>query len=218
MHTRFNGSHVDTICKLKALADKHGMRFRFGVEEFTKVERDLSLIDNVCKDFNVVGDSLSDHYEDIIDGEIMYTEYEYWLELYDPKPNEKYGEYHSLRYIRKDVAFRLKDEWEDELHNYMSDNDDNDDNDDENDENDENEDKPESEEDKSIKSLIKFIEDNHGDGWNGVTFNTAPTEISGFGNKELITDGRCYREGMALHFFAELVCNYLNEPMIYNTY
>ena len=36
----------------------------------------------------------------------------------------------------------------------------------------------------------------------------------GFGNDECVEDFRCYRNGMALKFFGDLVCDYLGEPRI----
>lgn len=45
-----------------------------------------------------------------------------------------------------------------------------------------------------------------------------PTIIYGFGNKEKVEDYRVYRSGMALHFFSNLVCDYLNEPRIKRVY
>lgn len=45
-----------------------------------------------------------------------------------------------------------------------------------------------------------------------------PTVIYGFGNKEKVQDFRCYRNGMALKFFVDLVCEYLNEPYIKRNY
>lgn len=45
-----------------------------------------------------------------------------------------------------------------------------------------------------------------------------PTIIFGFGNTEKIEDYRVYREGMALKFFGDLVCDYLKEPRICRCY
>lgn len=38
MTTSFYDSHLDTIVKLKALADKHGMKIRFGTTSSLKVD------------------------------------------------------------------------------------------------------------------------------------------------------------------------------------
>lgn len=45
-----------------------------------------------------------------------------------------------------------------------------------------------------------------------------PTIIHGFGNEKRIEDFRCYRSGMVLKFFADLVCDYLGEPRIHRVY
>lgn len=68
------------------------------------------------------------------------------------------------------------------------------------------------------EKLEKELEDLLDGTHNGIYLYSYPTHIRGFGNKEVITDGRVYREGMALHYFTELVCQYLNEPMFNNTY
>ena len=44
------------------------------------------------------------------------------------------------------------------------------------------------------------------------------TRIYGFGHKNNIEDHRVYRPGMALKFFSDLVCDYLGEPRIIETY
>lgn len=45
-----------------------------------------------------------------------------------------------------------------------------------------------------------------------------PTIIRGFGNEKKVEDYRVYRSGMALKFFGDLVCDYLNEPRIKRVY
>lgn len=72
------------------------------------------------------------------------------------------------------------------------------------------------------KDLIDWLEE-HNAYWNDdgdkyiIYLDDAPTIITGFGYEEH-KDYRVYREGMALHYFTELVCNYLKEPMIKRTY
>ena len=55
---------------------------------------------------------------------------------------------------------------------------------------------------------------------NGWAFNetTEPTTICGFGNEENICDYRISWAYMALQCFADLVCDYLNEPRIKRVY
>ena len=45
-----------------------------------------------------------------------------------------------------------------------------------------------------------------------------PTIIHGFGNEKRIEDFRCYRSGMAVKFFGDLVCDYLGEPRVNRVY
>lgn len=212
MTTTFHDSHLDTLMKLKALAEKHGMKIRFGTSNDLTIETDLSLLeDHVATE---ILEDLNEYYHDIVDGEIIMTEERLWFELYDPQPKEKYGKYHTMTYFKKDVSLRLRDDWESALDQAKEDYGFNQDSD---------EDDEDSESDvdtdaiENIDKLIKFIQDNTGD-WQGLSFGSHPTIINGFRNKEEVRDGRVYRDGMALHFFTELVCQYLNEPMIHNTY
>lgn len=73
------------------------------------------------------------------------------------------------------------------------------------------------------KDLVDWLEEHNAD-WNDdedkyiIYLDDAPTIINGFGYEDEYKDYRVYREGMALHYFTELVCNYLKEPMIKRTY
>ena len=73
------------------------------------------------------------------------------------------------------------------------------------------------------QDLVEWLEEHNVD-WNNsndryiICLSAAPTIITGFGYEEEHKDYRVYRGGMALHCFAELVCNYLKEPMIKRTY
>ena len=70
--------------------------------------------------------------------------------------------------------------------------------------------------------LENFIDEHRSEycdcGENLFRFENAPTIIYGFGYDGRHIDGRCYREGMALKFFGDLVCDYLNEPRIERVY
>lgn len=212
MTTTFHDAHLETLLKLIALAEKHGMKIRFGTTNEFKVEADLTLLDDYVA--TEILEDLGEYYHDIVDGEIMMTEETLWFELYDPQPKENCGKYHTMTYMKKNVAFRLRNDWEDALEkakeHYGF-----------NQESDEDIEESESDVDtnaiQNIDNLIKYIQDNSGD-WQGVSFDNNPTIIYGFGNKEKVEDHRVYRDGMALNFFTELVCEFLNEPMIHNTY
>ena len=73
------------------------------------------------------------------------------------------------------------------------------------------------------EDLVNWLEEHNAD-WNCdsdkyiICLDDAPTIITGFGYKVEHKDYRVYREGMALHYFAKLVCEYLKEPLIKRTY
>lgn len=76
-------------------------------------------------------------------------------------------------------------------------------------------------EDKPSESLIEWLEE-HDEFYRADEYivheSYNPTIIHGFGNKERVEDYRVYRSGMALKFFGDLVCDYLNEPRINRVY
>lgn len=51
-----------------------------------------------------------------------------------------------------------------------------------------------------------------------LNFKSDTTYIYGFGNKEPVKNHLVYRNGMALKYFGDYVCDYLNEPRIERTY
>lgn len=69
------------------------------------------------------------------------------------------------------------------------------------------------------KALSKFIEENGYD-WPSSYFEYRddPTQIINFDKEGRREDYRVYRSGMALKFFADLVCDYLEEPKIEEVY
>lgn len=76
-------------------------------------------------------------------------------------------------------------------------------------------------EDTPSDELIEWLE-SHDNLWGTDVYTIneshSPTIICGFGNKERIEDFRCYRSGMAVKFFGDLVCDYLKEPRIHRVY
>jgi len=46
MTTTFHDAHLETLVKLIALAEKHGMKIRFGTTNEFKVEADLTLFED----------------------------------------------------------------------------------------------------------------------------------------------------------------------------
>lgn len=197
MNTLFNDAHLDTIAKLKALVEKHGMKIRFGTD--TSVSTDLSSVDfdeYMSSDASKLFDDNSDEIVERFDANVFEK---LWFELFDPKPKEKMGRYHTMAYIESDISFVLCDDWESNIKYDSSEHESQDD------------------DNKSIYSeMIEWINNNsYG---STMSVSDSRTVINGFGNDKEVIDHRVYREGMALHFFTELVCKYLNEPMIENTY
>lgn len=68
--------------------------------------------------------------------------------------------------------------------------------------------------------IAKLEEHDHLLDYGAYTINVHynPTIINGFGNEKRVEDFRVYRSGMALKFFGDLVCDYLNEPRIKRVY
>lgn len=66
--------------------------------------------------------------------------------------------------------------------------------------------------------FIEFYENDEYEDMGFYSFSNAPTIIHGFGNKENVVDGRCYRPGMALKYFSDLVCDFLGENRICRVY
>lgn len=215
MTTTFHDSHLDTLIKLKALAEKHGMKIRFGTTNQTSNGTDASSLEdfNVCEDFINL---LIEYSFQLIVDRIDASKETLWFELYDPRPNEKNGYYSVMSYEQNQVYFTLKDDWQNELDQII----------DEVKEAQENlrgwtEDPSEDFGlDPQIEKLEKFREwlaEQSSEYGGFISFNNATTKIRGFG-KANERNGKCYRDGMALHYFTELVCEYLKEPMIHNTY
>lgn len=114
-----------------------------------------------------------------------------WFELYDMR----FENYNTMAYIESGTYFAVDRLDEDEF--YFD------------------------EEDKPSEELIEWLEERDEMwGMDEYTINESnnPTIIHGFGNKERIEDYRCYRSGMALAYFSDLVCDYLKEPRIHRVY
>ena len=120
----------------------------------------------------------------------MSSSEQVWFELYD----ESTGLYNTMSYTENDTYFRVSKD---------------------------NDDFVVDEEDEPSDELIEWLELN--DKLWDMDFYTIneqhnPTVICGFGNDECVEDFRCYRNGMALKFCSDLVCDYLGEPRIDRVY
>jgi len=211
MTTTFHDAHLDTLMKLKALAEKHGMKIRFGTKNNHSNDIDTDILNNfdVKQEFiDLLGNDDYIDIQEIINGDMNYSYECIWFELYEPPKNkEDKGKYHVMSYEQNHVNFWLHNDWQDDLDGaitetkpYMGEND-----------------TRSMERIKTIEALKEWLQEQNAE-YNMISLNNAPTRIRGFGNEQPIVDGRVYRDGMALHYFTELVCEYLKEPMIYNTY
>lgn len=183
MDIYFGSVHLQTLCDLEKLANKHNCFIHFGVNQHNSedvdIETDFSLSPEIMQELNEKGN---------FDAEKMkYEATELWFQLFDNNNNS----YHRLMYIdgyeravyTVDDLEKLSDEAEDVLESASGDdygyN-------------------PYC--DPDIRMLYRSFEE---------------TKITGFPNQK---HPSIYREGMALKFFGDLVCDYLGEERIVRTY
>ena len=184
MNIYFNSTHLQTLCDLKALAEKHGCSISFGVndfDDFTGHEKFTDYSENIIEELRDRGYFWTDTKKGSATG--------FWFKLFDPN-NEK-CHYHNLTYFSgwQAIEYELNDDVDDD--NPLS------------------------------KEAEEFLEDNTYD--YSDCFGTkrllqvsfAETEIRGFEGQE---HPSVYREGMALKFFGDLVCDYLGEERIGRVY
>ena len=183
MHVMFTETHLETLCELKALAEKHNCSIRFGVHNssgFIDYEKFIGYSKNIIEELQKHGV--------FCDGTQQGTLTDLWFELFDPNNAKRY--YHGLRYSKglQVVEYKFDDDIDDD--NPLS------------------------------KEAEKFLEDNHykefADCEQKILYvSFSETKISGFEKQE---HPNVYREGMALKFFGDLVCDYLGEERIVRTY
>lgn len=109
MNIEFYNNHIETLCDLKALADKHGCRLSFGVDH--DEENGATSFDS----FDCIFDN--EHNRDIIDDldrcgyiddESRIKTTRFWFELYDPNNEERH--YHLMSYVET-TAYVKYYEW-----------------------------------------------------------------------------------------------------------
>lgn len=190
MNTTFSSTHLETLVDLQKLAKRHNCKISFGCRSDTSNEE----IDNDILRENgateEIIEKISSGWEyGISVNNVQSTNEQTWFQLYDPNVGEKH--YNVMSYNENRTYFEVE-------FDYDFDEDGN-------------------------QDLVNWLEEHNAD-WNYdkdkyiICLSNAPTTITGFGYEEGHKDYRVYREGMALHYFTELVCNYLKEPMIKRTY
>lgn len=207
MNTYFNDAHLDTLVKLKEIAEKHNCKIRFGTDS-NSYDSEVEDIKGFMSDINEeVLEFLVENQFELFKETLQKEDSSIWFELYEI--TEDWGKCHTLTYNNNSLSLLLNDYWREELEDMLSELEEYED--DENIEID-------SERLDLIRNAIDFIEENEYDNTGVLNFSSSPTIILGFGNEGVVIDHRVYRVGMALKFFSDLVCDYLGEPRIVNTY
>lgn len=184
MNIEFTSAHMETLCELKALAEKHGCRITFGVDSWTGVD----------PEFEKFADYTTEIYPELNDkgefsnGIIDITKF--WFQLYDPKNEERH--YHYLEYSegeqKIDYEYLSSEELSEEAENFIE----------------------ENQAEWDVRATPSVYDDKV------VLFaRLGGTAIKGFDGLE---HPNVYREGMALKFFGDLVCDYLKEEKIIRNY
>lgn len=177
MNTTFSSTHLETLVDLQALAKKHGCKISFGCYSDT----DEQVNNEVLRENGAIEEvieKISNGWEyNISINNIQSTNEQIWFQLYDPN-GEKH--YNVMAYNVNRTYFEVEFDYDfDEENN---------------------------------KDLVDWLEEHQVD-WNYdkdkyiICLDSAPTVINGFGYEDEYKDYRVYREGMALHYFAELVCS-----------
>lgn len=181
MNVEFTSAHMETLCELKALAEKHGCRITFGVDSWTGVDPDFEWFAGYTNKIHEELNNKGDFSNGIIDTTKL------WFQLYDPNNKEK--QYHYLEYLEGSEAITYEQSSFEEL----------------------------------SEEAVDFIEENRAEwdydnalGDEAVLWSSVQeTTVKGFDGLE---HPNVYREGMALKFFGDLVCDYLKEERIIRNY
>lgn len=184
MNIEFTSAHMQTLCELKEMADKHGCKITFGVTQsygFVGFEKFIDYSEDILDELNDLG-----YFDSDVERGDHIT---FWFQLYDP--NSKTTKYNTLQYGTgwQATEYRFYETLDDDT-------------------------------DISEKTRA-FLEDNVAD-WSSIYADTV-TLYSSFGETKITgfegqTSPEVYREGMALKFFGDLVCDYLGEERIDRVY
>lgn len=184
MNIEFTSAHMQTLCELKELADKHGCLITFGVDQnygFVGYEKFTDYSEDILNELNDLG-----YFDTDVERGDCST---FWFQLYDP--NSKSKKYNILQY---------ETGWQAAEYRFYGGLDD----------------------DTDITEKTKaFLEDNVVD-CSDIYADTVTLYCSFDETRVIGFDGQTtpyvYREGMALKFFGDLVCDYLGEERIQRVY
>lgn len=188
MNTTFSSTHLETLVDLQKLAEKHNCKISFGCYSNTNKEIDNDVLEENEASEEIIDKLDSGYRQGISVNNIQSTNEQVWFQLYDPN-GEKH--YNVMTYYENRTYFEVEFDYDFEEDNN--------------------------------KDLVEWLQEHNAD-WNDdkdkyiICLDSAPTIITGFDYEEEHKDCRIYREGMALHYFTELVCDYLKEPMINRIY
>ena len=118
MNIEFTNAHMETLCELKALAEKHDCRVTFGVDSWTGVDPEFEEFSNyTSKVYEELDDKGS-----FSNGVIDVTKF--WFQFYDP--NNKDRKYHYLEYSEGEqtITYELLsfEELSEEAENFIEEN------------------------------------------------------------------------------------------------
>lgn len=190
MNIFLSNTHIKTLIKLKEIAEKHGCSIAMGVRN--KIERTFSV--EHFRDCNV-DDFIINLLGSIEDPDLLFNEsylyqyHTYWFELSEKKEGS-YSKYHTLSFNISVVYFKIEKDSLDLI----------------------------SEENQDLRNWLEEETGGYAGEYGCCVLSSNRTIINGFGNIEEVKDYRVYREGMALKYFGDLVCEYLNEPLIKEVY
>lgn len=189
MNIIFSSTHMETLVNLQKLAEKHNCKISFACYSNTnKEEINSNILRENGASEEIIEKLLNDWQYNLSVNNIENTDEHIWFQLYGPEGKKQYN---VMTYYENRTYFEVEFD-----HNF-----DEDDN----------------------QDLVDWLEEHNVD-WSDdedkyiICLDTAPTTITGFGYEEEHKDYRVYREGIALHYFTELVCDYFKEPMIKRIY
>ena len=185
MNLFFSTAHLNTLTKLKEMAEKHNCKIVFSIRYGCNRDLDDETL-KLCKvDKRIIDKFNYPEKHSITIEDYLSSESKICFEFYD---NEKHKCY-TMSFVELECFFRIEKDFDYD--------------------------------EQKEKFLEKFIEENRVD-WSEdeilMNFRTCPTIIYGFGYKKRHIDYRVYRPDMALKYFGDLVCKYLKEPYIKETY
>ena len=196
MNVYLSSTHIDTLCKLKEIAAKHNCTISCGF--LADSDSDDYFDSTSILEANDVSPEiikiLKTMYEnnDLNDYKRNYRQTYFKL---CEKESDDVTHSHTLYYNEESLEFYIKD-YTSLIYSYVD--------------NDENQ--VDALEDFALETSI-----NNDSICPFFSFDNCPTIIEGFGLGH-VEDERVYRQGMALKYFADLVCDYLKEPRIVATY